>query len=66
MSGRADFTAKHVPFTKNGSNQILILLTNTDAQHDVSSAVSRVSKNWENFDASAEFWFSYEWIVLDK
>ena len=52
--------------TKNGSNQILILLTNTDAQHDVSSAVSRVSKNWENFGASAEFWFSYEWIVLDK
>lgn len=52
--------------TKNGNNQILVLLTNTDAHHDVSSAVSRVNKNWEELDASKIFGFSYEWTVMDK
>ena len=52
--------------TKNGSSQILVLLTNTDAQHDVSSAISRVNKSWEEIDASKFFGFNYEWVVMDK
>ncbi|MBO4401357.1 MAG: diguanylate cyclase [Selenomonadaceae bacterium] len=52
--------------TRNGSNQILVLLTNTDAHHDVSSAVSRVNKSWEENAASQIFGFNYEWIVMDK
>lgn len=52
--------------TKNGNSQILVLLTNTDAHHDVSSAVSRVNKSWEEEAASKIFGFNYEWIVMDK
>ncbi len=51
---------------KNGANQFLVLLTNTDAQRDINSAINRVSKNWEEFEASAYFWFDYEWTVMNK
>lgn len=52
--------------TKNGSNQFLVLLTNTNAQRDVASAVGRVSKNWESYPGSTYFWFDYEWTVMNK
>ena len=52
--------------TKNGNNQILVLLTNTDAQREVTSAVNRLSKNWGATEGGAYFWFNYEWIVMDR
>ena len=51
---------------KNGSNQFLVMLTNTNAQRDVDSALSRVNKNWESNSCSAYFWYNYEWTVINK
>ena len=52
--------------TKNGNSQILVLLTNTTAQRDVASAVTRVNKKWENYVDSTYFWFDYEWTVINR
>ena len=51
---------------KNGSNQFLVLLTNTNAKRDIDSALGRVSKNWEKYSGSTYFWFDYEWTVINK
>lgn len=51
--------------SKNSNVQFLVLLTNTNAQRDISSAVSRVNKKWETFQDSTYFWFDYEWTVMD-
>ncbi len=51
--------------TQNGSNQFLVLLTNTDGHHDVTRAVSRVVENWGNLPESKGFYFAHEWAVLD-
>ncbi len=52
--------------TKNGNNQILVLLTNTDAQRNVTSAVNRINKNWSTAEGGTYFWFNYEWLVMDR
>ncbi len=52
--------------TKNGNNQILVLLTNTDAQREITSAVNRLNKNWGANEGGTYFWFNYEWQVIDK
>lgn len=52
--------------TKNGNNQFLVLLTNTDAKSDVESAVGRVVKKWEKYSGSAYFSFDYESTVLNR
>jgi hypothetical protein len=52
--------------TKNGSNQLLVMLTNTDAQRDIDSAIGRVIKNWETQEASKYFWFDHEWAVINR
>ena len=51
--------------TQNGSNQVLVLLTNTDGHHDVTRAVSRVVENWGKLPESKGFYFTHEWAVLD-
>lgn len=51
--------------SQNGSNQFLILLTNTDGLHDVTRAMSRVVENWGNLPESKNFYFTHEWAVLD-
>ena len=51
---------------KNGNSQILVLLTNTDAQRDIDSAIGRVIKNWELLDVSTYFWFDHEWTVVNR
>ena len=51
---------------KNGSSQILVLLTNTDAKRDVDSAIGRVIKNWEVQEISNYFWFDHEWTVVNS
>ena len=51
--------------TKNGTNQFLVLLTNTDGHHDVTRAISRVVENWGKLPESKNFYFSHEWAVLD-
>ena len=50
---------------QNGSNQFLVLLTNTDGHHDVTRAISRVVENWGKLPESKGFYFTYEWKVLD-
>ena len=50
---------------QNGSNQFLVLLTNTDGHHDVTRAVSRVVENWGKLPESKGFYFAHEWKVLD-
>ena len=52
--------------TKNGNSQILVMLTNTDAQRDIDSAIGRVIKNWEVQEASNYFWFDHEWAVINR
>ena len=52
--------------TKNGNNQILALLTNTNAQRDIDSAIGRVIKKWEACDTGAYFWFDHEWTVINR
>ncbi|MBR2733245.1 MAG: hypothetical protein IKD80_03215, partial [Selenomonadaceae bacterium] len=51
--------------SQNGSNQFLVLLTNTDGHHDVTRALSRVVENWGKLPESKNFYFSHEWSVLD-
>ena len=51
--------------SQNGSNQFLILLTNTDGYHDVTRAINRVVENWSNYSESKSFYFTHEWAVLD-
>ncbi|MBE8954605.1 MAG: diguanylate cyclase [Quinella sp. 2Q5] len=51
--------------SQNGSNQFLVLLTNTDGHHDVTRAMARVVENWGKFPESRNFYFSHEWSVLD-
>jgi len=51
--------------SQNGSNQILVLLTNTDGHHDVTRAISRVVENWGKLPVSKSFYFTHEWEVLD-
>ncbi|MBR0060186.1 MAG: diguanylate cyclase [Selenomonadaceae bacterium] len=51
--------------SQNGSNQFLILLTNTDGHHDVTRAMSRVVENWGKLPESKSFYFTHEWAVLD-
>lgn len=51
--------------SQNGSNQFLILLTNTDGHHDVTRALSRVIENWGKLPESKSFYFTNEWAVLD-
>lgn len=51
--------------SQNGSNQFLILLTNTDGHHDVTRALSRVVENWGKLPESKSFYFTNEWAVLD-
>lgn len=52
--------------SQNGSNQFLVLLTNTDGHHDVTRALSRVIENWGNLPESKNFYFTHEWAVLDS
>ena len=52
--------------TKNGRNQFIALLTNTDGHHDVTGAVGRLAEAWGNFAASKNFYFSHEWAVMDN
>ena len=52
--------------TKNGRNQFIALLTNTDGHHDVTGAVGRLAEAWSKFDASKNFYFSHEWEVMDS
>ena len=52
--------------TKNSNSQFLVLLTNTTAQRDIASAVTRVNKKWENYEDSTYFWFDYEWTVINR
>lgn len=51
--------------TQNGNNQFLVLLTNTDAYHDINRVVARISGNWDKQPACNYFTFTYEWTVLD-
>ena len=51
--------------SRNGSNQFLVLLTNTDGHHDVTRAISRVIENWGKLPESKSFYFSHEWSVLE-
>ena len=51
--------------SQNGSNQFLVLLTNTDGHHDVTRAISRVIENWGKLPESKSFYFTQEWAVLD-
>ena len=51
--------------SQNGSNQFLVLLTNTDGHHDVTRAMSRVVENWGSLPESKSFYFTHEWAVLD-
>lgn len=51
--------------SQNGSNQFLVLLTNTDGHHDVTRALSRVVENWGKLPESKNFYFTHEWSVLD-
>ncbi|MBR0260558.1 MAG: diguanylate cyclase [Selenomonadaceae bacterium] len=51
--------------SQNGSNQFLVLLTNTDGHHDVTRAMSRVVENWGNLPESKSFYFTHEWTVVD-
>ena len=52
--------------TQNGVNQFIVLLTNTDAHHDVTRAVSRVIENWSKFPEGKNFYFTHEWSILDS
>ena len=52
--------------TKNGNNQFLVLLTNTNAQRDVDSAISRVNKKWDSYADATYFWFDYEWNLVNR
>ena len=52
--------------SQNGSNQFLVLLTNTDGHHDVTRALSRVIENWGKLPESKNFYFTHEWAVLDS
>ncbi|MBR1646062.1 MAG: diguanylate cyclase [Selenomonadaceae bacterium] len=52
--------------TKNGRNQFIALLTNTDGHHDVTGAVGRLAESWSNFDAGKNFYFTHEWAVMDN
>lgn len=51
--------------SQNGSNQFLVMLTNTDGHHDVTRALSRVVENWGKLPESKNFYFTHEWAVLD-
>ena len=51
--------------SQNGSNQFLVLLSNTDGHHDVTRAISRVVENWGKLPESKNFYFTNEWSVLD-
>ena len=51
--------------SQNGSNQFLVLLTNTDGHHDVTRAISRVVEAWGKRPESKIFYFNYEWAVVD-
>ena len=50
--------------TQNGNNQFFVLLTNTDAYHNVNRAVKRVAENWDKVEACRYFTFTHEWKVL--
>ena len=50
--------------TQNGNNQFFVLLTNTDAYHNVNRAVKRVAENWDKVEACRYFAFTHEWKVL--
>ena len=52
--------------SKNGNNQVLVLLTNTDALRDINSAVKRVNQKWDLCESSIYFLFSYEWAITNK
>ena len=52
--------------TQNGNNQFFVLLTNTDAYHNVTRAVKRISDNWDKIEACKYFTFNYEWKVMDS
>ena len=52
--------------SQNGSNQFLVLLTNTDGHHDVTRAISRVVENWGKLPESKNFYFTHEWEVVDN
>ena len=51
--------------SQNGSNQFLLLLTNTDGHHDVTRAIARIVENWGKLPESKSFYFTQEWSVLD-
>ena len=51
--------------SQNGTNQFLVLLTNTDGHHDVTRAISRIVENWGKLPESKGFYFTNEWAVLD-
>lgn len=51
--------------TQNGTNQFLVLLTNTDAHYDVTRALGRVAENWGALPEGKNFYFTHEWKVLD-
>ena len=51
--------------SQNGSNQFLVLLTNTDGHHDVTRAISRIVENWGKLPEGKSFYFTNEWAVLD-
>ncbi len=52
--------------TKNGKNQILVMLTNMEIQHGIDSIIERVIKNWEEYDASKYFWFEHDWAAINR
>ncbi len=49
--------------TRNGSNQFVVLLSNT-GYPELGHAVERIRRNWENTPAGEALSFSYEWADL--
>ena len=55
---------------QNGSNQILVVLTNTDAGHDINQVIQgiigRIHDKWLKTMESRFFTFQYDWKNLDS
>ena len=52
--------------SKNGNNQFLVLLTNTDVQKDINGAINRVVNKWSKYEASKFFGFENEWTIVNN
>lgn len=52
--------------SQNGTNQFLVMLTNTDGHHDVTRAIDRIVENWGKLPESNNFYFNNEWGAVDS